>query len=118
MKKILIYIFIVLFSFSALAANYRSVDSRAQRVPQQYDSSLPKLVSYLIEPFQDNEEKKARVLMAWIVYHIDYDDYKADTITNSAYRRSKRNKVAMSGDIFQTRVGVCEDIANLLQSVH
>ena len=115
MKKILIYLFIWLFSVSAFAANYRSVDSRAERVPRQYDESLPKLVSYLIEPFKDNEEKKARVLMAWIVYHIDYDDYKADTITNSAYRRSKRNKVAMSGDIFQTRVGVCEDIANLYQ---
>lgn len=115
MKKILLVLFFMFFAFSVNAANYRSVDSRAQKVPKQYEESLPKLVQYLVKPYENNEEKKARVLMAWIAYHIDYDDYKADTITQSASRRRKRNAIAMTGDIFETRVGVCQDIANLYQ---
>ena len=115
MKKILFILFLCVFTFCANATSYRSVDSRAQKVPKQYEESLPKLVQYLVKPYENNEEKKARVLMAWIVYHIDYDDYKADTITQAASRRRKRSQMAMTGDIFQTRVGVCQDIANLYQ---
>ena len=115
MKKILLTLFLFLFTFSLEAANYSSVDARAKKVPKQYEESLPKLVQYLIKPYENNEEKKARVIMAWIAYHIDYDDFKADTITQSASRRRKRNAIATTGDIFQTRVGVCQDIANLYQ---
>ena len=113
MKKILLIIILCLISVCTNAANYRTLDSRAQRVPKQYEESLPKLVQYLIEPYQNDEEKKARVLLGWIVYHIDYDDYKADTIVKSNRRR--RGSSLNSGDIFETRVGVCEDIANLYQ---
>ena len=113
MKKFLLIFLFSLICFNANAKNYRSVDSRAQKVPTQYEESLPKLVKYLVEPYEKDEEKKARVLMAWIVYHVDYDEYKADTITSSSYRRHP-NRVS-TGDIFETRVGVCQDIANLYQ---
>ncbi len=114
MKKIILTLFICLFSFCAFAANYRSVDARAQKVPKQYEESLPKLVNYLIEPYKNNEEKKARAIMAWIVYHIDYDDYKADSISKTSSLRRTTSRVS-SGDIFETRVGVCGDIAALYQ---
>ncbi len=115
MKKLFLILCLCLVGFSAVAANYRSVDSRAEKVPAKYDESLPELVKYLVEPYANNEEKKARVLMAWIAYHIDYDDYKSDTITKSINaRRYQKNRVS-TGDIFKTRAGVCEDIANLYQ---
>lgn len=113
MKKFLFAL--LLLSCNAFATNYRSVDSRAQKVPASYNESLPKLVKYLVEPYEKSEEKKARALMSWIVYHIDYDEYKADSITKTKYAtRLQKNRVS-TGDIFETRVGVCEDIANLYQ---
>ena len=115
MKKILL---ILMFSFicSSVAfarSNYRSVDARAEKVPAKYEESLPDLVGYLIEPYKNSDEEKARVIMAWIVYHIDYDDYKADTITKNNGRRHPTR--IGTGDIFETRAGVCQDIANLYQ---
>lgn len=118
MKKILIvlmFCFVFVSSFSALAANYRALETRAERVPKQYEESLPKLVNYLIKPYENNEEKKAYVLMAWIVYHIDYDDYKSDVITQSASWRRKNIPRVNTGDVFETRAGVCQDIAALYQ---
>lgn len=113
MKKILFIL--CLWTFNVFAANYHSVDLRAQKVPSQYNDSLPKLVQYLIEPYQDNDEKKARVIMSWIVYHIDYDEYKGDSITRTKYSpRLQKNRVSI-GDIFETRVGICDDIAGLYQ---
>lgn len=113
MKKFLFVL--CLWTLSAFATNYSSVDSRAQKVPASYNDSLPKLVKYLIEPYEKSDEKKARVLMSWIVYHIDYDEYKANSITKTKYAtRLQKNRVS-TGDIFETRVGVCEDIANLYQ---
>ena len=113
MKKILFIL--CLWTFNVFAANYHSIDSRAQKVPDQYNDSLPKLVQYLIEPYQDNDEKKARAIMSWIVYHIDYDEYKADSITRTKYSPKLQKNRVSTGDIFETRVGVCDDIAGLYQ---
>ncbi|MBP5535125.1 MAG: hypothetical protein J6Y03_06465 [Alphaproteobacteria bacterium] len=113
MKKILLALLFCFVCFGAFAKNYSYVDSRAEKVPAKYEESLPKLVQYLIEPFSDNEENKARVLMAWIVYHIDYDEYKMESITKTSYKRHPDR--VNTGDIFETRVGVCSDIANLYQ---
>jgi len=115
MKKVLYGLFLIVFSFSAYAANYRSVDGRAQRVLTAQEESLPKLVNYLIKPYEKSEEMKARVLLAWIVYHIDFDDYKAEKIQEGATRRSQRKNRVSSGDVFETRIGVCADIAALYQ---
>ena len=113
MKKLCLILLFCLLSFGALAKSYNTVDSRAEHVPAGYEKSLPELVNYLIEPYKNDDEKKARVLMAWIVYHIDYDDYKADNINKTTYRRHPSR--VSTGDIFETRVGVCQDIASLYQ---
>ena len=113
MKKILLVLLLSLFCFSAWAKSYNNVDSHAKKIPAEYEKSLPELVKYLTKPYENNEEKKARAILAWIVYHIDYDEYKANSITKSTYRRHP-NRVS-TGDIFETRVGVCQDIANLFQ---
>ena len=113
MKNFLLALFFCFICFSASAKNYRYVDARAERVPAQYEESLPKLVQYLTEPFANSEENKARVLMAWIVHHIDYDEYKSKEIMKTSYKRHT-NRVN-TGDIFETRIGVCSDIAGLYQ---
>jgi len=113
MKK---FLFAFLFiSFAALGANYSSVDSRAEKVPAKYNKNLPDLVTYLTEPYAQNEEKKARALLAWIVYHIDYDEYRAESATRKKYVPHLQKNQISSGDIFETRIGVCEDIAGLYQ---
>ena len=113
MKKLCLILLFCLLSFGALAKNYNAVDSRAERVPANYEKSLPDLVNYLIEPYKNDDEKKACVLLAWIVHHIDYDEYKADNINKTTYRRHP-DRIS-TGDIFETRVGVCQDIASLYQ---
>lgn len=104
----------VFLSTAAWATNWRSVDNRAMNVPTTYDDSLPHVVQYLIEPYANDEEKKARALLAWIVSHVDYDNYKAKTplVPILRYSRPQGNG---SGDIFDTRVGLCGDIADLYQ---
>lgn len=91
--------------------SYQEADERAKNVPATYERSLSKLVSYLTQPFANNDELKARVLFAWIAYHIEYDAYKRDVIVGDKRPHSTRS--VSSGDIFETRVGVCSDIANL-----
>ena len=113
MKKFLLALLLCFVCVNAWAKNYRSVDARAERVPAKYEENLPDLVKYLIEPYAGNEESKARVIMAWIVYHIDYDEYKLKEITKTSYKRHPSR--VNTGDIFETRVGVCSDIASLYQ---
>lgn len=113
MKKFLLALFLCFFCFNASAKSYRLADSRAERVPAKYEESLPDLVQYLTEPFANSEENKARVLMSWIVYHIDYDEYKSKQIMKTSYKRHTQR--VSTGDIFETRIGVCSDIASLYQ---
>ena len=113
MKKFLL--FFLFWSLNALAVNYNSIDSRAEKTPSRYDTDLLKLVRYLVEPYENSEEKKARVLLAWIVHHIDYDEYKSSATTKSRYVPRLQKNSLTNGDIFETRVGVCEDIASLYQ---
>ncbi len=115
MKKLLLILILVLVAFPVWAASYRAVDKRAENVPFKDSESLPKLVAYLTKPYQNNEENKARVLMAWIVYHIDYDAYKADKSQRSVSSRRRRSNISSNGDIFETRLGTCSDIAHLYQ---
>ena len=113
MKKILLALFLCFVCFNASAKSYRLADSRAEKVPAKYEESLPTLVKYLTEPFAKSEEDKARVLMAWIVHHIDYDEYKSKQIMKTSYKRHTQR--VSTGDIFETRIGVCSDIASLYQ---
>ena len=67
----------LLFAIPSYAGgSYGRADNRAYRVPTQYNDDLDELTAYLIQPFKKDEELKARVIFAWIVYHIQYDAYE------------------------------------------
>lgn len=114
MKKAFLAFLFWYLSLPVLAANYGYVDTRAKNVPSKYDADIKELVDYLVKPYSKDEEK-ARVLLAWIVYHVDYDQFKSNQIKTWAYSRRRIAQTVSTGDIFQTRVGVCEDIAELYQ---
>lgn len=102
-------------------ASYGRADSRAYRVPTQYNDNLDELTLYLIKPFEKNEELKARVIFAWIVYHIQYDAYEYKT--NYEWSRDKKEITCKNGlckkqtpfDTFKIRSGVCRHFADLFQ---
>ncbi len=88
---------------------YVAVDSYAQSAPEF--NQVSRLVDYLIRPYQKSERLKARVLFAWMVYHLNYDQFKADNLAGKT--RDRKPRVLNSGDAFKTRIGVCGDFADL-----
>ena len=140
MKKILLFLGLFLGVISPAAAiDYSMVDSRAKEAPPLYTSNgLPKLVNYLVSPYKYDVDK-ARVLLAWIVYHISYDTAKQKRIQSGVEKPDielafevetnpktgepelKRGdlKVLNTEDTIQqtlrTKKGICKDIAKLYQ---
>lgn len=102
-------------------AHYGQADSRAYHVPTNYNDDLDELIGYLIKPYEKNEELKIRVLFAWIVYHIQYDDYEYKT--NYEWTRATKDVTCQNGfctkqtphDTFKIRSGVCRHFADLFQ---
>lgn len=102
-----------LFSFPVKAANYSLVDNIAKNAKEY--PNLRTLVKEITKSLRSDEEK-ARVIYAWIVYHIEYDDYKASVIIDGTTREKNRlHKI--DNDIYKTRTGVCADIADLYQKM-
>ncbi len=118
MKKF-IAIFLMCFIFPLCADAYYRVDNHARRVPRKYDTSLESVVRYLVGPYQNDEDKKARALFAWIVYHIDYDGYNYRVSKEHYYNNvsPERSGVALTDDIFISRLGSNRDIAELYQKM-
>ena len=97
------------------AVNYSKIDTYAKRAPVlKNNGNLNRLVQYLVRPYQTDTEK-ARVLLAWIVYNIDYDGYKLNAIEDKLTNTRKHNRQLFipDNDILETRMGVCGDIARL-----
>ena len=112
----------LLFAIPSYAGgSYGRADNRAYRVPTQYNDDLDELTAYLIQPFKKNEELKARVIFAWIVYHIQYDAYEYKT--KYEWSRDKKEITCKNGlctrqtplDTFKIRSGVCRHFADLFQ---
>ncbi len=120
MKKILALFFVLLFfAIPVVAKDYSRVDNHAKDTPFKYSQTIPELVEYLIKPFKNDEEKKARVIYAWIAYHIDYDLYYVralDQMTKKVPSRVRRGLPAQT-DIFESWLGICGDIAELYQKM-
>lgn len=126
--KVLIFILsLLILPINCFAkANYGRADDRAYHVPSKYNDNLDELIDYLIYPFKQNEELKARVLFAWIVYHIQYDAYEYKTSyewnrgTSDLYCfKDESQKVHCTRqtplDTFKKRSGVCRHFADLFQ---
>lgn len=113
----MIRVFVFLFCFCIFPfvsqAKYSEVDLRAKNVPERYEKNLDVLVKYLIEPYKRNDELKARAFFAWIGYHIEYDKFKYDVISENKKGARYTKRKIRTGDAFKTRVGVCGDIADL-----
>ena len=122
MKKILIICFLMLYSGVTFAINYDSIDHHADRAPVLKDrSKLNELVQWLIKPYK-KEEEKARVLLAWIVSHIDYNEYVYQKIIEYAEQQQRCFKIRdpediPEHDILEIRAGVCGDIAQLYKEM-
>lgn len=84
-----------------LQLNYSEIDQRAYNAPEFRNQSS--LVAYLIKPYQNDDFAKARVLFAWIAYHVQYD----------FFQYSAKKRIAGLGNTYQTRLGVCADFAKL-----
>ncbi len=118
---LLIYMLFVINVPVFAKAHYGQADSRAYRVPTQYNDNLDELVTYLIKPYEKREELKARVIFAWIVYHIQYDEYEYKT--KYEWSRDKKEITCKNGlctkqtpfDTFEIRSGVCRHFADLFQ---
>lgn len=113
MKKFFYFISFFLLSLTANAASYSLVDNIAKNAKEY--PNIKTLVRELTKNLRTDEEK-ARVIYAWIVYHIDYDDYYYNTMTEGTVR--KKNRLSkVDNDIYKTRTGVCADIADLYQKM-
>ncbi len=110
--KILRVILTVLFlccTVNGYALTQNNIDNRAYNVPSIHNNDISGLVGYLIQPVRNNDKLKARVIFAWIAYHIQYDFYEADT--SYEMRNLKFNASAL--ETFKKRSGVCRDMALL-----
>lgn len=133
MRKLFLFLFFVLSAWTCYAAiDYSAIDSFAENAPPlRTTTGLPKLVQYLTKPYKTDAEK-ARVLLAWIVYNINYDNTKptkADiAIILDVEENAKTGELTLKhGDLkilheedtiqrtLQTRKGICKDIAHLYQ---
>ena len=102
--------------------NYSRIDRYAKNAPiLKNNENLDKLVEYLVYPYSKDEEK-ARVILAWIVYYIDYDDYVYHRIEEHNEAKERRFGVKKEvnipeNEILEIRAGVCGDIASLYQKM-
>lgn len=92
----------------------RKAIDKASEIESSAD--LLKLVEELTRDLKKDEDK-AYILLSWIVKNIDYDDYKMRMLTQKATSKYRMTEVPESGDILKTRLGTCEDIANLYKQM-
>ena len=124
MKKLLTLFMVLLCSLPCWAkyANYARIDRYAKNAPMlKNNENLDKLVDYLVYPYTKDEER-ARVILAWIVYYIDYDEYVYNRIeeyndTKGRYFGLKKHVEIPENDVLEIRAGVCEDIAKLYEKM-
>lgn len=116
MKRFIFFLAMLCWATSVFAVNYEGIDAYAFKAPQiKSEKDMNVLVEYLTKPYH-NDIDKARSIYAWIVQNIDYDAYKAKLLENPRLK-GRLAQLPESGHILETRVGVCEDIANLYQEM-
>jgi len=120
MRNFLIILCILFLSCASYAKSYYSVDMRAENAPAMVtQATLNDLVKNLIKPYSQ-EEDKARVLLAWIVKNIDYDNYRySQMVETLKHPNSVKDRSVPDNDILTTHLGICATIADLyVQMAH
>ena len=99
------------------AVSESQIAKSVEKAPEvKSNADLPKLVEHLTHGLK-KEEDKAYALLSWIVKNIDFDEYKMKMVTEQASSKYFRKEVPSGGDILKTRLGACEDIANLYKQM-
>ena len=130
---------IILFILPVWAApNYATIDTIAKEAKPLKDATELEFFTKRLTRSFKTEEEKARAILAWIVYNIDYDFYRAehdpqpdaqmalDIKINPKTRRpyiAGADVVALNEDpnaitkTITTRLGLCKDLARLYQKM-
>lgn len=135
-----LFFLLVLFNFypCLAATDYALVDAYAKEMrPLKSVAELETLTKKLTRPFKTDAEK-ARAILAWIVFNIDYDVYRAahdshadvevklniqrDITTGKKYIADAEVKDFFKNkdttpQTLKTRLGICKDIARLYQKM-
>lgn len=112
--KNLILAIAIFWGCCASAADQSSINDYVKKAPMiDGHSQLSSVVKYIEREYKKDEDI-ARAVLAWIVYNIDYDDYYYRQVDKDLRsRRDLSTKIPEQGDIIETRLGVCKDIAAL-----
>ena len=112
MKYVLLFLMMFVTN-PAWAQMNALLDARAKTAPTF--ESREDLVQYLISGLE-NDQSKARVIAAWIVYQVQRNGYRRKELI----KYSNQNRAAPAppeNDPFQTRIGTPTEFANLFQSL-
>lgn len=115
MRKILI-IFVSLLSIvytnHVVASDFHAakVKSFVENTPRNKEDKILTLAQYLTKPFND-DYYKAMAIAFWIAGHIYYDNYLYNNGKTTRLMKSYRGQSAK--DLLKSRVGICEDFAEL-----
>ena len=99
--------------------DYGAIYKYVSEVPQKYENNMMSLVKYLVRPCK-TDLQKAMVIFAWISLNVEYDDNKRELIQrkNRGYSWEKgKSKNWRVNNTWNTKTGVCEDIAQLYKEL-
>ena len=100
-------------SVSIKLGDFQKLDEWALNVPQSSLTSIKDLVTYLLQPCQ-NDMEKARVIYRWITANITYDEETGKRIDAGIYTGNPdQNAVA----VFARRNAVCEGYSRLFKQM-
>jgi len=126
MKKIFVLsavLYAITFIFTAEARINGKIRSYVNNTPRQYEDSLDTLVPYLVKPYTSDYDKAASIA-TWIASRIAYDEFmynngKATKMFKDRIKNSMEGEEAVDDkeDILISRVGTCNDYANLFMQM-
>lgn len=87
-------------------ARYARLDQYAQHLPEAQAATLEKLAASLASQARTDDDK-ARLIFAWLAYHVAYDITLSADDTTHYYQR------CMPGYVLQNRKAVCTGYADL-----
>lgn len=137
--KHLLFLCLICFCCPVLAlSNYAAIDNFAKQMRRlKSTETLEAYTKRLIRPFK-TDEAKARVILAWIVFNIDYDSYRKEHeksadiemeldiqtdpqtgkqhVVGAKVKDTTKNMNTVQQTL-ATRLGLCKDIAKLYQTM-
>lgn len=94
----------------AQTKDFNDVDKWAVSTPSSKRETFKTLVAHLIQPFQDDEEKKARSIFRWCAENIEYD---MSRYTSGGVTSSNQSPDA----VLKTGLAVCSGYAGLFKAL-